>query len=132
MVVTKQQKEILDYLRDYTGRLGYAPTLAEIGRHFRLTSLATVHKHLKNLERKRLTRRQWNRRRALELSGTAQRRLGMVDLPLLGIVAAGPPIDAIASQDTLPYLKSWFRERMYLSLKVKGDTMIDEQSGTTI
>ena len=54
MIVTKRQKEVLDYITAYSARFGYAPTLAEIGHHFGLTSLATVHKHLKNLEEKRL------------------------------------------------------------------------------
>src|SRR5439155_6968595 len=56
-MMTKRQKQVLDYLREYIDQHGYAPTLEEIGRHFRLASLATVHKHLRNLQRKRLIKR---------------------------------------------------------------------------
>lgn len=127
MVITKRQKEILDYLRDYMTRLGYAPTLAEIGGHFGLTSLATVHKHLKNLEKKRLIRRQWNRRRAVELIGPSRKGSGIVDLPLLGIVAAGTPIEAVETRDSLTVPDELVRGKNVFVLKVKGDSMIDEQ-----
>lgn len=127
MVVTKRQKEILDYLRDYTTRFGYAPTLAEIGRRFGLTSLATVHKHLKNLETKRLIRRQWNRSRAVELVSPSRKRQGVLDLPLLGIVAAGSPIEAVETKDSVTVPEELARGKNIFVLKVKGDSMIDEQ-----
>ncbi len=127
MVVTKRQKEILDYLRDYTTRFGYAPTLAEIGQHFGLTSLATVHKHLKNLEAKRLIRRQWNRSRAVELINPSRKRPGVVELPFLGTVAAGAPIEALETGDTLVVPQEFVQGKDVFVLKVKGDSMIDEQ-----
>ena len=65
--LTKRQKEIVDYLDDYIAERGYAPTLEEIGARFGLSSPATVHKHLTNLESKGLLRRKWNHSRALEL-----------------------------------------------------------------
>src|SRR5262245_41926327 len=99
MILTKRQKEILDFLRDYTARYGYAPTLNEIGRRFELSSLATVHKHLENLADKRFIRRKWNRSRALEIVVPARRKL--VELPLLGTVAAGAPIEPVEMKDTL-------------------------------
>ncbi|MGH7771601.1 MAG: transcriptional repressor LexA [Candidatus Binatia bacterium] len=127
MVVTKRQKEILDYLKDYTTRFGYAPTLAEIGQRFGLTSLATVHKHLKNLEAKRLIRRQWNRSRAAELINPSRKRPGVVELPLLGTVAAGTPIEALETADTLVVPQEFVQGKDTFVLKVKGDSMIDEQ-----
>ena len=87
MTLTKRQKEILEFLRDYAARHGYAPTLNEIGRRFELSSLATVHKHLKNLEHKRYIRRKWNRSRAVEIVSPPRRRSNVVELPLLGTVA---------------------------------------------
>jgi len=83
MILTKRQKEILDFLRDYTARHGYAPTLNEIGRRFELSSLATVHKHLENLADKRFIRRKWNRSRALEIVVPVRRKPSVVELPLL-------------------------------------------------
>jgi repressor LexA len=127
MILTRRQKEILDYIRSYTVRLGYAPTLAEIGRHFGLTSLATVHKHLKNLEDKKLIRRQWNRSRAVEVLGSSKKRPGAVDLPLLGLVAAGAPIEAMEVNDTMAVPEELVKGRDNFVLKVKGNSMIDEQ-----
>lgn len=127
MIVTKRQKEILDYITAYSARLGYAPTLAEIGRHFGLTSLATVHKHLKNLEEKRLIRRQWNRSRAVEILSDSGKKRGTVEVPLLGIVAAGAPIEPVEMADSLAVPEELVRGKDTFVLKVKGDSMIDEQ-----
>ena len=66
--LTKRQREILDYLNDFIQQHGYAPSLEEIGRRFSLSSLATVHKHLSNLETKGLIRRKWNHSRAIEVT----------------------------------------------------------------
>lgn len=127
MTITKRQKELLDYLRDYISRFGYAPTLAEIGHQFGLTSLATVHKHLKNLEAKKLIRRQWNRSRALEMVSPPKKRPGVVELPLLGSVAAGAPIEAVETKETLAVPEDLVRGENVFVLKVKGDSMIEEQ-----
>ena len=70
MHLTRRQKEILDFLARHIERKGYAPTIEEIGEHFGLSSLATVHKHLTNLQEKGLIKRAWNRSRALELVPT--------------------------------------------------------------
>ena len=127
MILTKRQKEILDFITTYTLRFGYAPTLAEIGRHFGLTSLATVHKHLKNLEDKKLIRKQWNRSRALEIVGDARKKKGVVEVPLLGRVAAGSPIEAVELKDSLAVPEELVQGKNTFLLRVKGDSMIDEQ-----
>src|SRR2546427_12068504 len=92
-MLTKRQKELLDFLRAYIAEHGYAPTLDEIGRHFALGSLATVHKHLTNLERKGRIRRLANHSRALELTEVPAAGAA-VAVRLLGRVAAGAPIEA--------------------------------------
>jgi len=126
--LTKRQREILDYLQDFIQQRGYAPSLEEIGRRFSLSSLATVHKHLTNLEEKGFIRRSWNRSRSVELvsAPTGHRAL---ELPLLGYVAAGMPIEAVASAETIavPEDLAGKRERETYVLRVKGDSMIDEQ-----
>ncbi len=127
MMLTKRQKEILDYLRDYTARHGYAPTLNEIGRRFDLSSVATVHKHLKNLEDKRFIRRDWNRSRAVEIVSPVRRKSGVADLPLLGTVAAGAPIEPVEMKDTLAVPAELVRGENCFVLRVRGDSMIDEQ-----
>ncbi len=126
MHLTRRQKEILDYLSEYIGSQGYAPTIEEIGHHFGLSSLATVHKHLTNLQEKGLIKRAWNRSRALELipAGVTVRA---VEVPLLGRVAAGAPIEAIESTETIFVPEDMLgRGRTYV-LQVKGDSMIEEQ-----
>jgi repressor LexA len=124
--LTKRQREILDYLQDFIHKHGYAPSLEEIGRRFSLSSLATVHKHLTNLEEKGFIRRSWNRSRSVELlaTPTAQRAL---ELPLLGYVAAGSPIEAVPSSETIAVPENLAGKRDSYVLRVKGDSMIDEQ-----
>ena len=68
--LTRRQREILDFLAEFIQQHGYAPSLEEIGRRFGLSSLATVHKHLTNLEAKGFIRRAWNRSRSVELVPT--------------------------------------------------------------
>ena len=78
--LTKRQREILDYLNEFIQQHGYAPSLEEIGRRFSLSSLATVHKHLTNLQDKGFIKRAWNRSRSVELIPT---RMGgrAIELP---------------------------------------------------
>ena len=124
--LTKRQREILDYLNDFIQQHGYAPSLEEIGRRFGLSSLATVHKHLTNLQEKGFIKRAWNRSRSVELVPT---RLGgrAVELPLLGYVAAGAPIEAVAGSETIAVPEDLAGKRDTYVLRVKGDSMIDEQ-----
>src|SRR6185437_4235242 len=68
--LTKRQREILDYLNEFIQQHGYAPSLEEIGRKFGLSSLATVHKHLTNLQDKGFIKRAWNRSRSVEMVPT--------------------------------------------------------------
>ena len=126
MHLTRRQKEILDFVGRHLERKGYAPTIEEIGEHFGLTSLATVHKHLTNLQDKGFIKRAANRSRALELvpSGMAVRA---VELPLLGRVAAGSPIEAISSSETVFVPEDMVGRRDTYVLQVKGESMIDEQ-----
>ena len=125
--LTKRQREILDYLNEFIQQHGYAPSLEEIGRRFGLSSLATVHKHMTNLETKGFIKRSWNRSRSVELlPGRSGSR--SVELPLLGYVAAGLPIEAIATTETIAVPESLVDSRRdtYV-LRVRGDSMIDEQ-----
>ena len=124
--LTKRQREILDYLNEFIEQHGYAPSLEEIGRRFGLSSLATVHKHLTNLQDKGFIRRAWNRSRSVELVPT---RMGgrALDLPLLGYVAAGIPIEAVVSNETVTVPEDLVGTRDTYALRVRGNSMIDEQ-----
>jgi repressor LexA len=124
--LTKRQREILDFLNEFIQQHGYAPSLEEIGRRFDLSSLATVHKHLTNLQEKGFIKRAWNRSRSVEMipNKTGGRAL---DLPLLGYVAAGMPIEAVVGNETIAVPEELIGKRETYVLRVKGDSMIDEQ-----
>jgi len=125
--LTKRQREILDYLNEFIQQHGYAPSLEEIGARFSLSSLATVHKHLTNLQEKGFIRRAWNRSRSVELLPS---RSGgrAIELPMLGYVAAGMPIEAVAGSETISVPDSLVTgKRDTYVLRVRGESMIDEQ-----
>ena len=124
--LTKRQREILDFLNEFIDQNGYAPSLEEVGRRFGLSSLATVHKHLTNLQEKGFIKRAWNRSRSVELLPT---RVGTraVDLPLLGNVAAGVPIEAVVGTETVAVPENLVGKQETYALRVRGDSMIDEQ-----
>ena len=126
MILTRRQKEICDYLEDYIASHGYAPTLEEIGVHFQLSSLATVHKHLTNLERKGAIARKWNLTRAIEITPQKKPKTAL-ELPLLGRVAAGAPIEAIETNDSLMIPEEFVRRpNNAFALRVQGESMIGE------
>ena len=124
--LTKRQREILDFLNSFIEQHGYAPSLEEVGRRFGLSSLATVHKHLTNLQDKGFIKRAWNRSRSIELIPT---RVGAraIDLPLLGNVAAGAPIEAVVSAETVAVPEDLVGKQDTYALRVRGNSMIDEQ-----
>lgn len=120
---TPRQKQILDFVTRSIDRRGYAPSIQEICDHFGLASTATVHKHLKNLEARGLLNRESHRSRALEVpaAGVAE----AVEIPLLGRVAAGVPIEAISNPDTIAVPSDWLGRGETFALRVRGDSMID-------
>jgi len=127
MALTKRQREILNFLETYSESYGYAPSFEEIAAQFNYNSLATVHEHLSNLERKGYIRRNYNESRAIEiLPSDAYPRA--VELPLLGLVAAGAPIEALEANETIAVPESYVRRGGgHYVLRVRGNSMIDEQ-----
>jgi len=126
MILTRRQKQMWDYLQEHIAAHGYAPTLEEIGAHFGLSSLATVHKHLTNLELKGVITRKWNLSRAIEIP-PRRKAVESLELPLLGQVAAGTPIEAVETQDTLTVPVDLVRRpHAAFALRVKGQSMIEE------
>jgi repressor LexA len=127
MPLTKRQREILTFLEGYIRDHGYAPSFEEIAEHFRFQSLATVHEHLSNLERKGYIRRSYNESRSVEVlppRGTT----GATDIPLLGKVAAGMPIEALMHHESISVPDEMLPRRggPNYALRVAGDSMIDE------
>jgi repressor LexA len=127
MPLTKRQKEILDHIRGFITEHGYAPSFEEIARAFGYSSLATVHEHLSNLERKGYIRKSFNESRSIEMVPESPASTG-AELPLLGTVAAGLPIEAVQETETLPVPPDMVRPgQENFVLRVEGNSMIDEQ-----
>lgn len=126
MPLTKRQSEILEYLRVYIEEQGFAPSFEELAEKFGFRSLATVHEHLTNLERKGYIRRTYNESRAIEVlppKGTS----GASDIPLLGRVAAGLPIESLMHAETISVPDEMLSRRgPNYALRVAGESMIDE------
>jgi repressor LexA len=128
MYLTRRQKQILDYLTEHIETYGYAPSIDEIRKHFNLGSLATVHKHLLTLERKRVIRREPNQSRSIELRPTtAFNRSSVVEVPLVGTIAAGEPIEAISEEEQIGLPEELLGAGRTYVLRVRGNSMIDEQ-----
>jgi repressor LexA len=131
MTVTlyKRQKQILDFIRQYLQKYGSSPTLQEIADAIGVSSLATVHEHLQTLERKKVIKRYKGAVRGLEiLDKKLSKMLRGVELPILGFIAAGKPIephtDPHASLKVSPYLLSG--KKRSFALQVRGDSMVEE------
>lgn len=129
MFLTRRQREIYEFIKEFIGANGYAPSIAEIGKRFHLTSTATVHKHLLNIAQKGLIKRSVHRSRAIELvpgSDTIGAAAGgAAELPLRGMIAAGMPLEAIEDTETIPLPWSSGAGNLYV-LRVKGDSMIED------
>ena len=159
MALTRRQKQVLDFLVNFINRRGYSPSFEEIGGSLKLSSLATVHKHLQTLEKKGFIRRGYNQSRSVEvvavpgsvpfaktavrpygrrsaagdggaaLKGTAPVAaavLGNMEFPLLGRIAAGRPVEAIANPETFSLGDFASGRGNVFVLRVKGDSMIDD------
>jgi repressor LexA len=124
MNLTKRQREIYDFVRGFLEEHGYAPSLEEIADHFGLSSVATVHEHLENLQSKGALRRDPNRSRAVEITRPGQRVA--VELPLVGRVAAGQPLEAVTDEETIAVPEDLLGRGETYALKVSGDSMVDE------
>src|ERR1700746_1675167 len=131
MAITKRQRQGDDIIADCVQRNNFTPSFQEIGDGLGLSSLATVHKHITNLEKKGLLNRDYNRSRSIDLlppKGRLKQAMagnpGMV-LPLLGRIAAGQPIEAIERPETIS-LADFVRSKEVFVLEVSGDSMQDE------
>lgn len=127
---TQRQKEILDYITRFIERHGYEPSYAQVARHFGVSSKATIAKHIEALERRGLlVRRRENG--AFGLSVPVEEATGDASchVPLLGRVAAGVPLEAVETAETISvprFLLGRVRPEHIYALKVSGDSMIDE------
>jgi repressor LexA len=131
MTLTKRQKEVLDYLVGFLNKNGYSPSFEEIANSLKLTSLATVHKHLSTLEKKGFIRRGYNQSRSIEVMQLPKPireqvlERHVVELPLAGRIAAGRPLEAVEEHETIS-LADFARGQNTYVLQVSGESMRDD------
>jgi repressor LexA len=132
MAITKRQRQVYDFIHGFVSKNGYSPSFEEIGEGLGLSSLATVHKHVTNLEKKGLLKRDYNRSRSIDVlpvrglfKRQAQRAPSEIGLPLMGRIAAGQPIEAVENPETIS-LGDITRSKDVFVLQVKGESMKDE------
>jgi repressor LexA len=137
MALTRRQKEVYDFLTQFIEDNGYSPSFEEIGAGLKLSSLATVHKHISNLEEKGLLKRDYNRSRSIDLlkprgrmrqllSGASARvQVASHELPLLGRIAAGRPLEALENPESISLTDFTGSKDVYV-LQVTGESMQDE------
>jgi repressor LexA len=138
MALTRRQKQVYDFISGFVDSHGYSPSFEEIAEGLGLSSLATVHKHITNLEQKELLRRDYNRSRSIDLlkpRGAMKQSLAVaaaaaaagngMTLPLMGRIAAGRPLEAMENPESIS-LADFTRSKDVYVLQVKGESMQDE------
>jgi repressor LexA len=145
MALTKRQYEVLSFVDSFIKQNGYCPSFQEIGKSLNLSSLASVHKHIKTLEAKGFIRRGYNQSRSIEVvtgsqmggrspkgqagsnltTESRQARNEGWELPLFGRIAAGLPLEAVANNEGLS-LEEFVGKKDVFALRVKGDSMIED------
>ncbi len=122
-MLTKRQKQVLDFISLYHNKKGYAPSLEEIRKKFKLASVSTAHFHVKKLQDLGFIGKQDNRSRSIDIYEKEK----MVNIPLFGLIAAGQPIEAIQNKEMIAVPKSKVsRIGEFYALRVVGDSVIDE------
>lgn len=125
-MLTKRQKQVLEFIKVFIKKHDYAPSLEEVKKHLGLSSVSTAHFHVQALQQKGFLRRDENRPRTIEISKNGGSNVR--EIQLAGTIAAGQPIEAIEGHDTIqvPALLVPNKGRQYFALKVKGDSLIED------
>jgi repressor LexA len=136
MALTRRQKQLYDFVSEFVERNGYSPSYQEIGDGMGLSSLATVHKHISNLENKGLLKRGANRSRSIDLlrpKGRMKLAFPMASAPTLGFslpfagrIVAGRPLESVETSGERISLTDFTRSKDVFVLQVSGDSMQDE------
>ncbi len=123
-MLTKRQKQVLDFIKSFTDKRDYAPSLEEIKKHLGLSSVSTAHHHVLNLVKRGFLKREKNEPRAIEIK---EKKEDLVEIPLVGTISAGEPIEAIENSETITVPKSQLAKAgEHYALRVRGKSMIDE------
>jgi len=121
--LTKRQKEIYDYIQRFIESHDYAPSYREIANFFSLNSVATIADHIDNLKEKGVLTKDYNEARSLQLTPRWDERT--FEIPLMGTIIAGYPIEAIRTNETIDIPKDMMGKNVF-ALKVRGDSMVDD------
>lgn len=121
--LTKRQKEILDFISKFIEKYDYAPSYREIGKHFNLNSISTIADHIENMKNKGYLKKEFNSARSLQLTPRWDER--SFEIPLMGSIAAGAPIEAIRTNETIDIPRDMMGKNIF-ALKVRGDSMIED------
>lgn len=121
--LTPKQKVVFEFIQEFSGKHGYAPSNQEIAKHFGFSSLGTVQNYLVRLEKQGVLAKTWNAKRSLQALTSPDEGL---ELPLLGRVAAGRPIEAFTSGETIEIPKSMKVPGELFGLRVQGNSMIED------
>ena len=132
MVLTRRQREVMDFIAEFLPERGYSPSFQEIASGLKLNSVATIHKHVSTLERKGFLKRGFNQSRSLEPGPRylleirrARQERSVVELPLLGRIAAGRPMEAPEQPEVIS-LSDFTGQKDVFVLQVKGNSMMEE------
>jgi repressor LexA len=135
MALTRRQKELMDFLAKFVADNGYSPSYEEIAAGLGLASLATVHKHVQALEAKQYVQRSYNHSRSLDVGERyfreeqsrrpAQNVPAYPEIPLMGRIAAGVPVEAVENPETLQF-SDFAGHPDTFALQVRGDSMIED------
>lgn len=121
--LTRRQKEIFDYIANFIEERGYAPSYREIAEHFGFASVATVTDHIQALKDKDALKNNFNAARSLQLTPAFEE--ADFEIPLMGSIAAGSPIEAIRTHETIHIPRDMMGKNVF-ALKVRGDSMVDD------
>ncbi len=130
MALTRRQHQVYEFVSRFVREKGYSPSFEEIGEGLKLSSLATVHKHITNLEKKGLLKRDFNRSRSIDVlppRGRLKQQMAPPPMswPLVGRIAAGRPVEAIETPETISFA-DFSRSKDVFVLEVRGESMQDE------
>jgi len=131
MALTKRQKDVLDFIAGFVEENGYSPSYEEIAHALELASLATVHKHISALAEKKYLQRGANQSRSVDISSRylqehrRQKQKTSLEVPLLGRIAAGVPVEAIEDRATLSFAEFLGHSDTY-ALEVRGNSMVED------
>lgn len=124
-MLSKRQKQVYDFIGKFVDNHRFAPSLEEIAKHFKLSAVSTAHYHVGELIKKGFLQKRWNANRSLEVVAHETALVALV-VPLVGVIAAGRPVEAIEHEETIELPPSLVGRKDTYVLKVQGESMIEE------